>query len=95
MADRDSGQSFTLWYETLPSSDTARLLISPRGGETHAVFYWNGELHSDRMFPTLDEATAWGQEFLRVLQHDALAGALVGYDAEVLDELQARCAHDH
>ena len=37
-------------------------------------------------------AEAWGHALHDVLQPDSLAGALLGYDDEVLDRLQAQCS---
>ena len=90
--DTDTGRPFTLWFETLPSDDTARLLIWPHTGQVKVVLYWNQELHSERRFTTLDAAQAWGYELHNVLMQDALAGALLGYDRDVLDQLQAQCS---
>ena len=89
--DDPAHQPFTLWYDTLPSDDTARLLIWPRSDQVHAVFYWNQEFQTKRTFTTRKAAEAWGNELHRVLQQDALAGALLGYDREVLARLQEQC----
>ncbi len=83
---------FTLWFETLPTSDTARLLVWPRPGQVRVVFFFNNEFHSQRSFATVDEAESWGYDFHRVIQQDALAGVLLGYDPDVLERLQARCS---
>ena len=83
---------FTLWLETLPTGDTARVLIRPARHQVRAVFYWNQQIHSERCFTSRRAAEAWGYEFHSVLQEDALAGVLLGYDAEVLDRLQLRCS---
>ena len=87
----DANQPHTLWFETLPSNDTARLLIRPRAGQVQVVLYWNEELHSERIFPTQQAAEVWGHEFHRVLLQDSLAGALLGYDSQVIARLQAQC----
>lgn len=85
-------QPFTLWFETLPTSDTARLLVWPRAEQVRVVFFWNHEFHSQRSFATLEAAESWGYDFHRVILQDALAGALLGYDPDVLEQLQARCS---
>ena len=83
---------FTLWLETLPTGDTARVLIRPDGSDVRAIFYWNQQVHTERRFTTRAEAEAWGYEFHHVLQADALAGVLLGYDGDVLNRLQLRCS---
>ena len=88
----DARRPFTLWFETLPSNDTARLLISSHLDQVDARLYWNQRFHTKRSFATLDAAKAWGYELHQVLIQDALAGALLGYDSEVLAQLQARCS---
>ena len=90
-ASADAKQPFTLWFETLPTSDTARLLVWPRAEQVRVVFFWNQEFHSQRSFATLEAAESWGHDFRRVIQQDALAGVLLGYDTDVLEQLQARC----
>ncbi len=87
--DPDDPQSYTLWFETLPSDDTARLLIGPGAGAVQVVLFWNGELHTERTFATIDAAEAWGYQLHRRLEQDALAGALLGYDDDVLARLIA------
>jgi len=91
-SDADTQQPFTLWFETLPSGDTARLLIWPRPEQVRVVLFWNRAFHSVRGFTTRETAEAWGHSLHDALQQDALAGALLGYDDEVLDRLQAQCA---
>ena len=88
----DAHLPFNLWFETLPSEDTARLLIRPRTGQVDVELHWNQQPHSQRSFATLDAAQAWGYELHHVLMQDALAGALLGYDRDVLDRLQAQCS---
>ena len=83
---------FTLWLETLPTEDTARVLIWPGAEETRVVFYWNYRFHSVRCFTSRATAEAWGYELHRVLRDDVLAGVLLGYDREVLDRLQSLCS---
>ena len=89
--DPDAHESGTLWFETLPSNDTARLLVQARSGQVHVVFYWNEEFHSERSFVTRHAAETWGYEFRRMLLQDALAGALLGYDRQVIARLEAQC----
>ncbi len=91
-SDANAEQPFTLWFETLPSGDTARLLIWPRPEQVRVVLFWNRAFHSVRGFTTRETAEAWGHSLHDALQRDALAGALLGYDDEVLDRLQAQCA---
>ena len=94
MAD-DTGvpKPFTLWFETLPTSDTARLLVWPRADQVRVVFFWNHEFHSQRSFATLEAAESWGYDFHRAIQQgQKLAGALLGYDPEVFDRLQEQCS---
>ena len=91
-ATADAKQPFTLWFETLPTSDTARLLVWPRAEQVRVVFFWNHEFHSQRSFATLEAAESWGHDFHRVIQQDALAGVLLGYDTDVLEQLQSRCS---
>ena len=71
MAD-DTGvpKPFTLWFETLPTSDTARLLVWPRADQVRVVFFWNHEFHSQRSFATLEAAESWGYDFHRAIQQD-------------------------
>ncbi len=85
--DPDAHRPFTLWFETLPSNDTARLLIWPQSGHVQVELYWNRELHSERRFPTREAAEAWGCELHRVVLRDAIVGALLGYDREVITRL--------
>jgi hypothetical protein len=85
--DPDTHRPFTLWLETLPGNDTARLLIWPRSGHVQVELYWNRELHSERRFPTREAAEAWGYELHRVVLRDTLVGALLGYDREVFTQL--------
>ncbi len=92
VATADVQQPFTLWFETLPTSDTARLLVWPRAEQVRVVFFWNHEFHSQRSFATLEAAESWGRDLHRVIQQDALAGMLLGYDPDVLEQLQARCS---
>jgi len=80
-------QPYTLWFETLPSNDTARLAISPQSGRFHVTLYWNQEHHSERSFSTLEDAEAWGDELRAIVMQDALAGALLGYDQDVVTRL--------
>ena len=87
----ETQRPFTLWFETLPSNDTARLLISPYSDHFTVKLYWNQQFHTERSFSTLEKAKTWGYELHHVLMQDALAGALLGYDDEVLTQLQARC----
>ena len=84
--------AFTLWLETLPTGDTARLLVQPRGNQVYTVFYWNQQLHNRRCFTSRATAERWGYELHRVLQEDLLAGVLLGYDSDVLDHLQTLCS---
>ncbi len=86
-----SERPFTLWFETLPSEDSARLVIRSQVGQVEAVFVWNGIEHSTRRFADASAAHAWGYELREVLLRDALAGALLGYDADVLARLQGQC----
>ena len=85
----DDPQPYTLWYDTLPSDDTARLLIWPRAGEVQVVLFWNGDVHSERTFATIEAAEEWGCQLYQRLEQDALAGALLGYDHDVLARLIA------
>ena len=85
--DTDAHRPFTLWLETLPSNDTTRLLIWPRSEQVQVELYWNRELHSERRFATCEAAEAWGYQLHRVVLRDALAGALLGYDHEVITRL--------
>ena len=89
--DTDTCEPYTLWFETLPSSDTARLVIWYRSGHVKVVLHWNQRFHSERSFATLESAEAWGREFRDLLEQDALAGALLGYDHDVLTRLQDQC----
>ena len=88
-ADPDDPQPYTLWFDTLPSDDTARLLIRPSAGEVQVVLFWNGDAHAERTFATIDAAEAWGYRLYRGLEQDALAGALLGYDDDALARLLA------
>ena len=90
--DPDAQRPFTLWHETLPTGDKARVLIWRRGEQVHAVFYWNLEFHSERTFTSRSAAEAWGYELHRVMQEELLAGVLLGYDREVLERLQSLCS---
>ena len=45
-----------------------------------------------RGFTTREAAEAWGYALHDRPQRDALAGALLGYDDDVLDRLQAQCS---
>ena len=56
------------------------------------VLFWNQEFHNVRGFTSRETAEAWGYALHDILQQDALAGALLGYDADVLDRLQAQCS---
>ena len=85
--DPNAHRPFTLWFETLPTGDTARVLISPHGQQVHALFYWNREFHSERCFTSRRTAETWGYELRDTLQQDVLAGVLLGYDNEVLARL--------
>ena len=58
--DPDDPPPYTLWFETLPSDDTARLLIGPGAGAVQVVLFWNGELHTERTFATIEAAEDWG-----------------------------------
>ena len=87
--DLDASQPYTLWFETLPSDDTARLLIWPGVGEVQVVLFWNGDVHTERTFATIEAAEDWGYRLHRALERDALAGALLGYDDDVLARLIA------
>ena len=51
-----SPPSYTLWFETLPSGDTARSEVSPGSGQAHVTLYWNQAFHSERRFATREEA---------------------------------------
>ena len=93
--EHDPQRPFTLWFETLPSGDTARLVIWPRDEPVYVVLYWlywNQKVHSERTFRTVQAAESWGHELRRQFELDALAGALLGYDQEVLARLKARCS---
>ena len=92
IVEHDPQCPFTLWFETLPSGDTARLVIWPRAEPVYVVLYWNQKLHSERTFRTVQVAESWGYELHRQFELDALAGALLGYDQAVLARLQARCS---
>ena len=85
--DAYTTQPYTQWFETLPSGDTARLTISPRPGSSRVTLYWNQECHSERSFPTVETAEAWGSELRTIVMQDALAGALLGYDADTVTRL--------
>lgn len=88
MTDRPKAtEPYTLWFETLPSRDTARLMISPRAGQFHVAVYWNQQYHSDRSFATVEDAESWGTALHSVVMQDALAGALLGYDPDVITRL--------
>ena len=88
----DAHRPFTLWFDTLPSGDTARLLIWPHPEHVRVVLFWNQEFHSVRGFTSRETAEAWGYALHDILRQDALAGALLGYDDDVLDRLQAQCS---
>ncbi len=85
----DDSPPYTLWFDTLPSDDTARLLIGPGAGEVRVVLFWNGDVHTERTFATIEAAEDWGYRLHRALEQDALAGALLGYDDDVLARLMA------
>jgi len=87
MTHDDHHQPFTLWFETLASEDTAGLLVCRASDQVTAVLYFNEHFHSERRFETPDAAAAWGYELRRVLLQDALAGALLGYDGDVLTQM--------
>ena len=87
--DSTDPQPYTLWFETLPSDDTARLLIWPGAGEVQVVLFWNGDVHAERTFATIETAEDWGYWLHRALEQDALAAALLGYDDDVLARLIA------
>ncbi|MEE2790535.1 MAG: hypothetical protein VX453_02760 [Acidobacteriota bacterium] len=88
----ETNQNFTLWFETLPTGDTARLLVRSELSEVHVVFYWNDEFHSERRFASQEAAEAWGNQFHDVLRQDAVAGLLLGYDRDALARLQDHCS---
>ena len=88
----ETSQDFTLWFESLPTGDTARLLIRSDLQEVHAVLYWNDQLHSERRFATQEAAEKWGNRFHDVLRQDAVAGLLLGYDRDALVRLQDHCS---
>jgi len=90
--DAETSQNSTLWFETLPTGDTARLFIRSDLPEIHAVLYWNDQLHSERRFATQEAAEKWGNRFLDVLKQDAVAGLLLGYDRDALVRLQDHCS---
>ena len=73
--DPDDSPPYTLWFETLPSDDTGRLLISPCADEVQGVLFWNGDLHTERTFATIEAAEVWGYRLHRALERDALVGA--------------------
>lgn len=79
--------AYTLWFETLPSGDTARLVVASRDEQYHVTLYWNREQHSERAFAARKDADAWGYELHAIVMQDALAGALLGYDPEVVSKL--------
>ena len=87
--DPDDPPPYTLWFETLPSDDTARLLIGPGVDHVQVVLFWNGDLHSEQTFATIEAAEDWGYRLYRALEQDALADALLGYDDDVLARLMA------
>ena len=87
--DPHAPQPYTLWFDTLPSNDTARLLIGPGAGEVQVVLFWNGDVHAERTFATIEAAEDWGYRLYRGLEQDALAGALLGHDDDVLAGLKA------
>ena len=88
----ETSQNFTLWFETLPTGDRARLLIRSGSPEVHVVLYWNDQLHSERRFATQEAAEKWGNRFHDVLRQDAVAGLLLGYDRDALVRLQDHCS---
>ena len=87
--DLDASPPYTLWFETLPSDDTARLLIGPGAGAVQVVLFWNEDVHTERTFATIEAAEDWGYRLYRALEQDALADALLGYDDDVLARLIA------
>ena len=62
-------------------------MVSPRAGQFHVALYWNQRYHSERSFTTVEDAEAWGTELHSVVMQDALAGALLGYDQDVITRL--------
>ena len=74
----DDPQPYTLWFDTLPSDDTARLLIWPCASEVRVVLFWNGDVHAQRIFATIETAEDWVYRLHRALEQDALTSALLG-----------------
>jgi hypothetical protein len=87
--DSNDPQPYTLWFETLPSDDTARLLIRPGAGKAQVVLFCNGDVRAERTFATIETAEDWGYWLHRTLEQDALAAALLGYDDDLLARLIA------
>ena len=79
--------TFSLWFETLASGDTLRLMINKNSGSFRVALYFNNSLHSEQVFPTLHEAETWGYKLHSVIMQDEIAGALLGYNEEVLDRM--------
>ena len=79
----DAHRPFTLWFDTLPSGDTARLLIWPRPEPVRVVLFWNRVFHSVRGFTSRETAEASGYALHDILRQDARAGALLGCDRDV------------
>ncbi len=51
--------------------------------------YWNEDVHTERTYSTIETAEDWGYRLHEALERDALAGALLGYDDDVLARLIA------
>ena len=56
-----------LWFDTLPSGDTAKVYICPQGNKAHAVLHWNGQFSNVKTCASIEEAERKGWECLATL----------------------------
>ena len=63
---------YVLWFETLPSGDTAKVFIWPRKHDAAVALHWNGQINRADQCRTKEQAEQRGWE----LHRQVLAGQL-------------------
>ena len=58
---------YVLWFDTLPSGDTAQVYICPHGTDAYAVLHWNGQFSNVKTCASIEEAERKGWECLAAL----------------------------
>jgi hypothetical protein len=78
-----ASRPYVLWFETLPSGDTAKVYLCPHPTRCDVVAHWNGKVRQEETCGTVAEAELLALEWWRELRnlmdvgpHDRADGSL-------------------